>query len=109
MIENHVSIVRLVQGYNPYFVTYFLLSHLGKLQFEKWWTGSSGQIELQPTDLGKFILPDSTENGVSTTRQGQIASQISQIQPEITELQNQRKKGLEKSESEFTKFLGIAS
>lgn len=56
--DGHISIVRLKDDYDPYFVTYFLRSSLGQLQFEKWFTGSSGQIEVQPSDLEKFIIPD---------------------------------------------------
>ena len=57
IVDGHISIVRVNENYNPYFLAYFLRSHLGQLQFEKWFTGSSGQIELQPPDLAKFIVP----------------------------------------------------
>ena len=56
--DGHISIIRLKKEYDPYFVTYFLRSTLGQLQFEKWFTGSSGQIEVQPADLEKFKIPD---------------------------------------------------
>jgi len=76
--DNHISIVRLKEGYDPYFIAYFLRSSFGRIQFEQWWTGSSGQIELQPTDLGKFVVPDNSERGVPIQRQREIAHDISQ-------------------------------
>ena len=76
IVDGHISIVRLKEGYDPYFVTYFLRSHLGQIQFEKWFSGSSGQIEIQPEDLNQFVLPDNSEQGVSSEEQIRIASEI---------------------------------
>jgi type I restriction-modification system DNA methylase subunit len=73
MVDGHVSIVRVNEFYDPHFVVYYLRSNLGQLQFEKWFTGSSGQIELQPSDLGKFMVPAATETGVPFVDQGRIA------------------------------------
>jgi len=109
MVDNHVSIVRLTDGYDPYFVTYFLLSYLGKLQFEKWWTGSSGQIELQPTDLEKFIIPDNTEGGVPHREQERVVSRISQALSDIARLEDKSDEILQKSRAEFARLVGIST
>jgi len=59
--DGHISILRIINEYDPNYIASYLRSHLGKIQFERWWNGSSGQIELQPTDLEKFIIPDGAE------------------------------------------------
>ena len=74
--DGHISIVRLNTDYDTDFVTYFLRSVLGQLQFEKWFTGSSGQIEVQPEDLNKFILP--SKEDISRAKQKEIADQITE-------------------------------
>lgn len=56
LVDGHISVIRLNNNYDPYFMAYFLLSHLGQLQIEKWWTGSSGQIELPQADVEKFVV-----------------------------------------------------
>lgn len=76
LVDGHISIVRVKDEYDPHFVAYFLRSYLGQLQFEKWFTGSSGQIELQPSDLGKIVLPKNSDNGISLLQQKQIAEQL---------------------------------
>jgi restriction endonuclease S subunit len=74
--DGHISIVRLNMDYDTYFVTYFLRSVLGQLQFEKWFTGSSGQIEVQPEDLNKFLLP--SKDAISKDKQKEIANKITE-------------------------------
>lgn len=78
MVDGHISIVSLAEGYEPAFLTYYLRSHLGQLQFERYFTGSSGQIELQPGDLGKFMLPTKDNGGVPPAEQTRIAGVISE-------------------------------
>ncbi len=72
--DGHISIVRVNEEYDPYFVTYFLRSALGQLQFDKWFTGSSGQIEVQPADLSRFIVP--SNDSLPRERQTDIAEKI---------------------------------
>lgn len=74
LVDSHISIVRLNNDYDPYFVTYFLRSTLGQIQFEKWFTGSSGQIEVQPSDLGNFLIP--SKEDISLEKQREIAYKI---------------------------------
>lgn len=58
-------------------MAYFLRSHLGQIQFEKWFSGASGQIDIWPNDLNQFILPESSEKGVPLQKQVEIANRIS--------------------------------
>jgi hypothetical protein len=78
MVDGHISIVRVNRSYDPCFIAYFLRCHFGRLQFEKWFTGSSGQIELQPTDLGKFIVPDNSESGILLNEQKRISTLVTE-------------------------------
>jgi len=86
IVDGHVSILRLKEGYDPYFMASFLRSHLGKIQFEKWWSGSSGQIEIQPSDLERFIVPDNTVSGIPLSEQRRISEQIEKLSLKIEEL-----------------------
>ena len=73
MADGHVAIVRLGDEYDAQFVAFFLGSSLGKVQFEKWFTGSSGQIEVQPGDLERFLVPRAGPGGLSRAEQERIA------------------------------------
>jgi restriction endonuclease S subunit len=91
MVDGHISIVRVNKNYDPYFIAYFLRCHFGRLQFEKWFTGSSGQIELQPTDLGRFIVPDNSETGVPLNEQKRISILITEYFKKSKDFQYQAK------------------
>ncbi len=91
MVDGHISIVRVNKNYDPYFIAYFLRCHFGRLQFEKWFTGSSGQIELQPTDLGKFIVPDNSETGIPLNEQKRISILITEYFKKSKDFQYQAK------------------
>lgn len=53
--SNHVNILRL-EGVNPIYAALVLNSKVGRLQTEKAYTGS-GQVEIYPTELEKFLIP----------------------------------------------------
>ena len=105
MIDGHISILRLKEKYDPYFLTYFLRSHLGKIQFEKWFTGSSGQIELQSDDLKNFIIPD--DSSISKIKQQSIAKKITPCLDKIRKLENKEQYLREKSFEELEDLLQI--
>lgn len=56
--DNHVTILRLRSSLNPYFLMLFLNSLPGQGQSERWQTGSSGQIELYPNQIERFLIPN---------------------------------------------------
>ena len=58
LADNHVTILRLREGVNPFFVSLFLNSVAGRIQSEKWQTGSSGQLELYPFQIEQFLVPN---------------------------------------------------
>ncbi len=79
LVDGHISVLRVSAEYDPYFIAYFLRSIFGKTQFDKWFNGSSGQIEIQPEDLGRFIVPSAYDGGIPIDQQNEIAYLISNI------------------------------
>ena len=65
--DNHVTILR-TKNIDPLFLSVQLNSIIGKLQVEKYFKGSSGQIELYPADIDEFIVwkaPTATQQEIS--------------------------------------------
>lgn len=58
VVDNHVTILRVRPGsINPLFLAVFLNSELGREQTYRWQSGSSGQLEIYPTDVKRFLVP----------------------------------------------------
>lgn len=53
--DNHVTILR-TNKISPLYLSVFLNSLAGQYQVEKYFKGSSGQIELYPDDINKFLI-----------------------------------------------------
>jgi hypothetical protein len=61
VVDNHVTIIRVDPDVcDPAYLAVYLNSQLGMMQTEQWLSGSSGQIELYPASIEKFVihLPD---------------------------------------------------
>ena len=55
--DNHVTILRPKEDLiDSVYLSVFLNSVCGQYQVEKWFRGSSGQIELYPNDIGRFLV-----------------------------------------------------
>lgn len=70
--DNHVTILR-TDTINPIYLSVYLNSIVGKYQVEKYFKGSSGQIELYPKDIENFYVPVIDED-----TQTQIADLVQQ-------------------------------
>jgi len=70
--DNHVTILR-TDKINPLFLSVYLNSIAGKYQVDKYFKGSSGQIELYPKDIDNFYIPLINED-----TQTQIADLVQQ-------------------------------
>jgi len=105
IVDGHISIIRLKEGYDPCFVAFFLRSHLGQLQFEKWFSGSSGQIEIQPEDLNQFVLPDNSERGVPLAKQREIAATIIAKLNESHDLEERAKRKWNEARETFEQMI----
>lgn len=55
--DGHITILRN-GSVDPYFITAFLNSKYGLIQFDQNFRGSSGQIEIYPYDISKFVIPE---------------------------------------------------
>ena len=53
--SNHVNILR-IEGEDPVYVAFVLNSDIGRMQTQRWCSGS-GQAEIYPTDIGQFVIP----------------------------------------------------
>lgn len=56
LASNHVNILRLKEGYNPFYIGFVMNSFVGRLQTEKLSAGSA-QAELYPKDIDNFLIP----------------------------------------------------
>lgn len=70
--DNHVTILR-TDKINPVYLSVYLNSIAGKYQVDKYFKGSSGQIELYPKDIENFYIPVINED-----TQNQIAALVQQ-------------------------------
>lgn len=70
--DNHVTILR-TDKINPVYLSVYLNSIAGKYQVDKYFKGSSGQIELYPKDIENFYIPVINED-----TQTQIAALVQQ-------------------------------
>ena len=57
VVDNHVTIIRVKEGTcDPVYLAVYLNSRPGLMQTGKWLSGSSGQIELYPGDIARFVV-----------------------------------------------------
>lgn len=59
--DNHVTILR-TKTMNPVFLSVMLNSIIGQMQVDKFFKGSSGQIELYPADINQFVVWNAPED-----------------------------------------------
>jgi type I restriction enzyme S subunit len=103
LVDGHISIIRVNSEYDPYFVTYYLRSNLGQLQVEKWWTGSSGQIELPSHNLDDFIII--SKESLPLDKQNRIAKNITEKLFQAQELEKSSHAKRLEAQSIFDEFL----
>ena len=65
--DNHVTILRS-PTVDPAYLSFFLNSLVGRLQVEKHQRGSSGQLELYPFDIRKFLIWEAPQSFQSEIR-----------------------------------------
>ena len=57
VVDNHVTIIRTdTAKCNPLYLSVYLSSPTGLMQTDKWLSGSSGQIELYPSAIARFLV-----------------------------------------------------
>ncbi len=85
--DNHVTILR-TQRLDPVYLSVFLNSRAGQLQVEKFQRGSSGQIELYPMDIRKFLIWEAPES---------LQIEIRDLHEKASSLEKESKQLLEKA------------
>lgn len=95
--------LRLAPSYDPYFITYFLRSHLGAIQFEKWFSGSSGQIHIYESGLNRFVVPK--DSGIPLKKQKEIAEKITKKMMEAFNLEQKSKEKWMEAQTLFEKMI----
>lgn len=87
VVDGHVAIVRTNTTYDPYFLASLFRSGVGAVQFDRWFSGSSGQIEMPSGDLERFEVPSPEAGGVPLADQRRIAEQIRAQESEARRLE----------------------
>jgi hypothetical protein len=90
--DNHVTVLR-TDKLNPIYLSVYLNSIAGKYQVDKYFKGSSGQIELYPTDIDRFYVPFINEN--SQTRIAALVQQSFTLKAESEQLLDVAKRAVE--------------
>jgi len=105
--DNHVTILRPKQGLDAVYLSVYLNSMAGQWQVEERLRGSSGQIELYPTDIAQFkvwIAPPAVQKEIRLSveksyEQKQRATQLLDAAKRAVEI------AIEDSESTALKYL----
>lgn len=103
LISGELLSFRPNENYDPYFIAYFLRCHLGQIQIEKYWTGSSGQIHLYAKDVKNFILP--SHESISKMEQTEIANVIRKMIEDSIKLEDAALEKLSASIRQFEELI----
>jgi type I restriction enzyme S subunit len=103
LVDGHISIIRLNDDYDAHFMAYFLRSHFGQLQIDKWWTGSSGQIELPQANIAELIIISC--ESLPRKQQSQIAERITRKFSKAQELDAKAKAKRDESKQVFEQLV----
>ncbi len=82
MPDNHVTIIRC-PTMDPVFLSVYLNSVAGQMQVERFYKGSSGQIELYPEDIGNFLIwdaPVSVQKSIRASVESALQSKAESFQ-----------------------------
>lgn len=96
--DNHVTILRS-HSLDPTFLSFYLNSQAGQLQVESHQRGTSGQIELYPFDIKKFLVWSAPES---------LQKEISNLYDKAAEAEQQSKKLLEQAKARVEQLIEAA-
>ena len=103
LISGELLSLRVNEHYDPYFIAFFLRSHLGQIQIEKYWTGSSGQIHLYDKDVTNFVVP--SDESVPKELQIEISKEIKKNLERAISLEDQARTILVEAEEVFERLV----
>jgi len=64
--DGHITVLKPAGNADYAYITAVLQSDVGRLQFEQWQRGSSGQLEIYPDDILGFLIPRLPQSLVNT-------------------------------------------
>lgn len=97
-IDGHVSVLRLdTKKIDPSYLTAFLLSRYGQIQIERLYSGSTGQIEIYPDDIGQvlILLLDKNQQSKAVSRLSEGRKKIESLKQQLEELEKDSVKDFE--------------
>ncbi len=104
MADPQLLIIRLNEReYDIDFVTYYLRSSFGQIQFDKYFSGSSGQIHLYSDDIGEFIIP--SKDAISKNKQKEIADKITEEYRKACDYEHQAQAKRQEAKESFEKLI----
>lgn len=103
LADPQLLILRLNKEYDINFITYYLRSSFGQVQFDRWFSGSSGQIHLYPEDIGNFIIP--SKESISLEKQKEIANKITEEYKKAWNYEQQAKSKWQEAKALFEKLI----
>jgi len=89
--DGHITIVRLKNGSNHYYVLTYLKTEYAKRQLARMEKGSSGQIEMYPEDIGNLLVPIPSDDKVTERAQKKVREATEQMQASKSALNKSRK------------------
>lgn len=97
--DNHVTILR-APDLDPGYLSVYLNSQAGQIQVEKYLRGSSGQIELYPNDIAKFLIWEAPK---------ELQSEIGDMIREAYQKEKESKQLLEQAKQEVETLIEQAA
>lgn len=93
--DNHVTILR-TSSLDPAYLSFYLNSQAGQLQVERHQRGSSGQLELYPFDIRKFLVWEAPET---------VQREIRRLHDQATESAQRSRQLLEQAKSRVEQLI----
>lgn len=91
--DNHVTILKPKPGMDAVYLSVFINSVAGQMQVSQRLRGSSGQIELYPNDIGRFVVWDAPGDVQTNIRQ--LVMQSFEAKQRATQLLDAAKRAVE--------------
>ncbi|MEM2122634.1 MAG: N-6 DNA methylase [Candidatus Bathyarchaeia archaeon] len=105
MTDGHVSIIRVRDGSRllPMYLLYYLRSTFGQMQMERYTVGSTGQTELNDSDIKRILVayPESAQ------KQAKLVEKAFGYESAARKAREEYRANLEKSRMEFAKEIGL--
>jgi len=97
LADGHITVLKPKPQADPAYLTAVLQSSIGQIQFERWQRGSSGQIEIYPEDILRFLIPNFPQ---------QVKLKISKLWTSAVQLVRQAKMFYPDAEMELLERMG---